>query len=47
MLMIVVEHDKKDAVLNAVRELSCLKEPGSGITFNAPVENFTVLGKNK
>ena len=47
MLMIVVEHDKKDAVLKSIQELACLKEPGSGITFSAPVADFTVLGKQR
>ncbi|MBP5464681.1 MAG: transcriptional regulator [Treponema sp.] len=45
MLMIVVPQEKRDAVLEAVRTLPCLAEPGSGIAFSAPVENFTQLGK--
>lgn len=47
MLIIVVEHDKKNAVLNAIRELKCLKEPGMGIAFSSPVEDFNLLGKRK
>ena len=46
MLMIVVPQEKRDAVLEAVRTLPCLAEPGSGIAFSAPVENFTQLGKS-
>ena len=30
MLVIVVEHDKKEAVLSAIKEVKCLKEPGMG-----------------
>ena len=45
MLLIVVEHEKKDAVLNAIRELKCLSEPGSGIAFCSGVDDFTLLGK--
>ena len=46
MLMIVTEHEKKAAVIEAIRTLPCLEQTGSGITFSAGVENFTVLGKN-
>ncbi len=46
MLMIVTEHEKKASVIEAIRTLPCLEETGSGITFSAGVENFTVLGKN-
>lgn len=45
MLLIVVEHTKKDAVLEAVRTLPCLSEPGSGIAFCSGVQEFTLLGK--
>ena len=45
MLLIVVEHEKKAAVLDAIRELKCLREPGSGIAFCSGVEDFTLLGK--
>lgn len=45
MLMIVVDSDKKDAVLEAIRTLPCLSQPGSGIAFTSSVEGFTVLGK--
>lgn len=45
MLMIVVEKEKKDAVLEAIRTLPCLSEPGSGIAFCSAAEDFTLLGK--
>ncbi|MCR5724472.1 MAG: transcriptional regulator [Treponema sp.] len=45
MLIMVVEHDKKAAVLDAIRDLKCLREPGSGIAFASGVEDFTLLGK--
>ncbi|MBR1912356.1 MAG: transcriptional regulator [Treponema sp.] len=45
MLCIVVEHEKKDAVLEAIRTLPCLSEPGSGIAFCSGVNEFVLLGK--
>ena len=45
MLMIVVPQEKRDAVLEAIRTLPCLTEPGSGIAFSAPVGDFSQLGK--
>ena len=45
MLVIVVEHDKKEAVLKAIKEVKCLKEPGMGIAFSSPVTDFELLGK--
>lgn len=45
MLQIVVPEEKKDAVLNAIRELPCLSQPGSGICFCSEIEDFSVLGK--
>ncbi len=45
MLLIVVEHEKKAAVLNAIRDLRCLREPGSGIAFCSGVDDFTLLGR--
>ena len=47
MLLIVVEHEKKEAVLGAIKEVKCLKEPGMGIAFTSPVGDFTMLGKKK
>ncbi len=45
MLMIVVENEKKDAVLEAIRTLPCLSEPGSGIAFSTPIQESFSLGK--
>jgi nitrogen regulatory protein PII len=45
MLVIIVENDKKTAVMEAVRSLKCLAEPGSGIAFSAGADNFMILGK--
>ena len=47
MLVIVVEHEKKDAVLAALKEVKCLKEPGMGIAFTSEVGDFMLLGKKK
>lgn len=47
MLVIVVEHGQKEAVLSAIKEVKCLKEPGMGIAFSSPIEDFTLLGKKK
>ncbi|WP_407396502.1 P-II family nitrogen regulator [Treponema sp.] len=46
MLQIVVSEEKKDAVLDAIKTLPCLSQPGSGICFCSEIENFSVLGKN-
>ena len=45
MLMIVVPVEKRTEVMDAIQGLPCLSEPGSGIVFSAPVEQFTQLGK--
>lgn len=47
MLLIIVEHAKKEAVLNAISQVKCLKEPGMGIAFTSEVSDFTMLGKKK
>ena len=47
MLVIVVEHEKKAEVLAAIQDVKCLKEPGMGIAFSSPVEEFATLGKKK
>lgn len=47
MLIIVVERSKKAAVLSAIQELKCLKEPGMGIAFTSGVDDFALLGKKK
>ena len=45
MIFVLAENEKADAILEAVRTLSCLSKPGSGIAFASPAENFTLLGK--
>lgn len=45
MLLIVVEHDKKDSVMSEIQKLECLSQPGSGIVFSSPVSQFHLLGK--
>lgn len=45
MLLMVVDSNKREAVLNAVKTLKCLEEPGSGIAFCSGVEEFKALGK--
>lgn len=45
MLMIIVDSEKKDSVLDAVKNLACLHEPGSGIVFCSTVNSFSTLGK--
>ena len=45
LLLIVVDQNNKQAVLDAIRTLDCLSEPGSGIAYSAPVSDFTLLGK--
>ncbi len=45
MLLIVVEHDKKEAVMKSIMELECLSQPGSGIVYSSPVSQFHMLGK--
>lgn len=47
MLVMVVPAEKKDAVLTAIRELKCLKDPGMGIAYSGKVEDFALLGKSK
>ena len=47
MLVIVVEHEKKEDVLNAIKDVKCLKEPGMGIAFTNEVVDFVALGKKK
>jgi len=47
MLIMVVSADKKKAVIEAIENLKCLKEPGMGIAYSCAVEDFTTLGKKK
>ena len=45
MLMILVPADKKDAIVQAIKELPCFAEAGSGIIFCNEAQDFTLLGK--
>lgn len=45
MLMILVPTDKKDDIVNAIKNLPCFAEAGSGIIFCNEAQNFTLLGK--
>jgi nitrogen regulatory protein PII len=47
MLMVLTPRDKAASVLDAIRGLRCLSEPGIGIAFTMDVNDFTVLGKHK
>ena len=47
MLMILVPTEKKDDIIKAISELSCLSEAGSGIIFCNNANDFTLLGKSK
>ncbi|WP_147613583.1 P-II family nitrogen regulator [Treponema pectinovorum] len=46
MLLMIVPSEKKDAVMQAIKEVNCLKNPGMGIAYSATVEDFSLLGKN-
>ena len=45
MLMILVPADNKDAIVQAIKELPCFAEAGSGIIFCNEAQDFTLLGK--
>ncbi len=45
MLLIVVDAEKKRAVMDAIKNLECLSAPGSGIAFCSAVDSFFALGK--
>ena len=45
MLMILVPSDKKEAIVQAITELPCFAEAGSGIVFCNEAQDFTLLGK--
>jgi nitrogen regulatory protein PII len=47
MLMVLLPTDKAGVVLEAIRSLPCLSEPGIGIAFTMNVNDFTVLGRKK
>lgn len=44
MLMILVPSEKKAGIVQAIEELACFKEAGSGIIFCNEAQNFTLLG---
>jgi len=44
ILLILVEAAQSEAVLQAVRQLPCLAEPGSGIAFCIAIDEFIALG---
>jgi len=45
LLMILVPTDKKEPIVEAIKNLPCLSEAGSGIVFCTPANDFTLLGK--
>ncbi len=45
MLVILVEQSKAEAVVEAVQNLECFSECGSGVVFCADAKRFTLLGK--
>jgi Nitrogen regulatory protein PII len=47
ILLILAEEAKADAILEAIRNLPCLSEPGSGIAYSIEVEEFCTLGKKR
>jgi len=47
ILMILVEKEKAESVLQAICNLPCLQEPGSGIAYCMDVDSFTGLGKKQ
>jgi nitrogen regulatory protein PII len=44
MLLIVAHNDHVQAVLEALRKLPIFNEPGGGIVYTTPVEEFYILG---
>ncbi|MBQ5470404.1 MAG: P-II family nitrogen regulator [Treponema sp.] len=47
MILIVAENQKANDIISAIQNLPCLANPGSGIAFASPAQNFTLLGKSK
>lgn len=45
MVLILAENKKADEIIEAVKNLECLKKPGVGVCFSMPAKDFTVLGK--
>lgn len=46
MLMIISPRQEAGAILKAIEKCECLAEPGAGIVFCLPVEDFFPLGAN-
>ena len=44
MLMILVPHNKRDAIIEAVSSLECFQKAGSGIIFSNEAKGFKLLG---
>ena len=44
LLLILVPNEKCDAVLDAIKKLPCLQQPGSGITFCVDAHDFPLIG---
>ncbi|MCR5437410.1 MAG: transcriptional regulator [Treponema sp.] len=44
-LMILIPSEKKNQILDAIKNLECLKKAGSGIIFCNEAQDFTLLGK--
>jgi nitrogen regulatory protein PII len=47
MLVILAGAEKADAIIEAVRALPCLADPGSGIAFCSEADDFTMLGRKE
>ena len=45
MLMILVPSQKKQEIINAVQQLPCFAQTGSGIIFCQQAQDFTILGQ--
>ncbi|MCR5288658.1 MAG: transcriptional regulator [Treponema sp.] len=45
MVLILTEREKVSAILESVKNLACLSEPGSGIAYCTPTDDFSMLGK--
>jgi nitrogen regulatory protein PII len=44
ILLVLVDSDKTTQVLEAIKQVPCLAQPGSGIAFCIDVEEFITLG---
>lgn len=45
ILLIVVQSDQVRAIMDAVCGMSIFSEPGSGIVYTTPVNDFCILGR--